>query len=258
LTHFKANKAHFLFIVLGAVFITNALIAEFIGIKIFSLEATFGFNPFTFDLFGQKGLSFQLSAGVLLWPVVFVLTDIINEYYGIKGVRLLSFLAVGMISYAFIMFFAGIQLVPAEWWITSSSHKGIPDMNNAFGVIYGQGLWIIIGSLVAFLVGQFVDVFVFQQIKKRTGEKAIWLRATGSTLISQFIDSYIVLLIAFYIGQGWPIALVLAIGSVNYIYKFIMAVVLTPVIYAIHFVIEKYLGHDLATKLKQDALLKKK
>lgn len=126
-------------------------------------------------------------------------------------------------------------------------------MNLAFSRIFGQGLWIIAGSIIAFLIGQIIDVIVFHKIRKITGEKKIWLRATGSTLISQFIDSFIVLIIAFYIGSDWDLVRVLAIGVVNYIYKFAMAILLTPVIYGVHYLIERYLGHDLSHKMKTSA-----
>ena len=241
-----------LFIILGGFFIANALIAEVIGVKIFSLESTLGFSPFSFSLLGEPGLGFSLTAGVLLWPVVFIMTDIINEYYGPKGVRFLSFLAIGLIAYAFIAFTGAIALVPPSWW--PGSNKNVPDLQNAYSAVLGQSNWIIVGSLVAFFVGQIVDVVIFHRIKKVTGEKSIWLRSTGSTLVSQLVDSYIVLMIAFYIGADWSIAKVLAIGTVNYIYKFLMAIVLTPVIYFVHNVIEKYLGHDLAKKMKRSAM----
>lgn len=253
MTQIIRHKSTKLFMVLGAFFVANALIAEFIGIKIFSLERTFGFNPANIRFFGIGSLSFELTAGVLLWPVVFIMTDVINEYFGKRGVRLLSFIAAGLITYAFIMFFMGIHLVPADWWPGSSAHKGIDDMDIAFRNVFGQSLWIIVGSLVAFLIGQLVDVLVFQRIKRITGESKIWLRATGSTLVSQFIDSFVVLFIAFYIGQGWPIQQVLAIGLINYIYKFVMAIILTPAIYGMHFIIDKYLGAELAAEMKSSA-----
>jgi uncharacterized integral membrane protein (TIGR00697 family) len=246
------DKSTRLFILLGGFFIANALIAEVIGVKIFSLEKTFGFNPFSFSMFGEKGLGFSLTAGVLLWPVVFVMTDIINEYYGPKGVRLLSFLAIGLIAYAFLAFSGAIVLTPPDWW--PGSNKNVPDLQNAYTAVLGQSNWIIVGSLIAFLVGQVVDVMVFHRIKKATGEKNMWLRSTGSTLISQLIDSYIVLMVAFYIGADWSLAKVLAIGTVNYIYKFLMAIILTPVIYGVHNLIENYLGHDLAAKMKRSAM----
>ncbi len=241
-----------LFIVLGAFFIANALIAEVIGVKIFSLESTLGFKPFSFSLLGQSGLSFSLTAGVLLWPVVFIMTDIINEYYGMRGVKFLSYIAAGLIAYAFVSFTGAIALTPPDWWI--KSYPAVPDMQQSYKGVLGQSNWIIVGSLVAFLVGQVVDVFVFHRIKSATGEKRIWLRSTGSTLVSQFIDSYVVLIIAFYWGAGWSIQQVLAIGTVNYIYKFLMAVVLTPVIYLVHNVIEKYLGKSAAHEMKLAAM----
>lgn len=252
------SKANTLFFVLAGFFITNALIAEFVGVKIFSLEQSLGFDPLSISILGIENLGFNLTAGVILWPVVFVMTDVINEYFGKAGVKRLSFLAVFLILYAFFMIYFTMELSPNEWWNLESgmlSAPLIPNMDEAYNAIFGQGLWIIFGSLIAFLVGQFVDVFVFQKIKRWTGDKKVWLRATGSTLISQFIDSYIVLIVAFYIGSDWDLVRVLAIGTVNYMYKFGMAIILTPVIYLAHYVIDNYLGQELAEKLKSEALL---
>lgn len=255
------HKPTRLFIILSGFFIANAIIAEFIGVKIFSLESTFGLNPADIKLFGGS-YSFNLTCGVLLWPVVFVMTDIINEYYGMKGVRFLSWLVVGLIAFGFLMVFLAINTVPNSWWVTSKQDAGVSDMGTAFNVIYGQGLGIIMASITAFLIGQIVDVLVFHRIKKVTGEKKIWLRATGSTLVSQLVDSFVVLMIAFYFypmwvkgnGSPWPLDQVLAICIVNYIYKFLMAIALTPVIYLIHNMIEKYLGHDQAAAMKTAAM----
>jgi len=247
------NKENRLFLILAGFFLANAIIAEFVGVKIFSLEQTLGASPLNWDILGY-GLSMELTAGVLLWPVVFIMTDVINEYYGPKGVRFLSHGAVLLISYAFIMIFVSIALVPANWWGASKAEMGIPDMQVAFTGVFGQGLWIIVGSLVAFLVGQIIDVFVFQKIKKVTGEKSIWMRATGSTLISQLIDSFIVLYIAFGLGADWTLDKIVAIGSVNYAYKFTIAILLTPVLYWVHDMIDNYLGEELSTKLKSEAM----
>lgn len=248
------DKKTKLFLILGGFFIANALIAEMIGGKIFSLEETLGLTPTYFSLFSQDNLSFNLTAGVLLWPVVFIMTDIINEYYGMKGVKFLSYLSVGLIAFAFVIIYGAIHLSPAAWWSNSYSSQGVPDAQLAFHAIMGQGLWIIIGSLVAFLIGQVLDVYVFHKIKKLTGEKKVWLRATGSTLISQGVDSFVVLFIAFYIGQDWSFAQVFAIATVNYIYKFIIAVGLTPLIYVGHKLIDKYLGKKEANAMKTLAM----
>ncbi len=252
------DKPTRLFILLAGFFVANALIAEVIGVKIFSLEDTAGIDRANINLFGSN-FSFHLTAGVLLWPVVFVMTDIINEYYGPKGVRFLSILAVGLISYAFVMFSGAISLSPSEYFTLG---KNLPDANSAYKGVLGQGMWIIIGSLAAFLIGQVLDVYIFHKIKNRTGEKNIWLRATGSTLVSQLIDSFVVLFIAFYVGrriqtnQGdpWTLHQILVTGTGNYIYKFVVAILLTPVIYLVHNRIEKYLGHDKAAAMKKAAM----
>lgn len=248
-----------LFLVLGAVFVANALIAEVIGVKIFSLEATLGWKPADWNILGNT-FSFNLTAGVLLWPVVFIMTDLINEYYGMKGVRFLSYLTVALIAYAFLIFFGAIHLTPAGFW-ANDYFKGVADSNAAYAGVLGQTQAIIIASLIAFLIGQVLDVYVFHFIKKRTGEKSIWLRATGSTFVSQFVDSFVVLFVAFYVaprltGQTnpWTFGMVMTICIGNYIYKFIMAIVLTPVIYLVHGVIEKYLGHDKAAEMKRAAM----
>lgn len=249
------SKSSNLFFLLGAFFVANAILAEFLGIKIFSLETTLGINPINISLFGFDNLSFNLTAGVLLWPVVFIMTDIINEYFGRKGVRFMSFTAAGLIGYAYLMVFLSIQLNPSDFWMERITPHGVLNMDLAFNTIFGQGLWIIIGSLIAFLVGQVVDVTVFHYLRSFTGSSKIWLRATGSTLISQFIDSFVVLFIAFYIGAGWDLKLVLAIGVVNYIYKFFVAVFLTPLLYVLHYFIDLYLGKELADKLIEEAAL---
>jgi uncharacterized integral membrane protein (TIGR00697 family) len=251
-----SHRPTFLFVVLGGFFVANALVAEFIGVKIFALEDTLGIAPFNFNLFGQEG-ALQFSAGVLLWPIVFVMTDVINEYYGKRGIRLLSFLAVGLITYAFVMIFAAIQLAPADWWVEQNTSKGVPSMQRAFSVILGQGLLIIVGSLAAFLIAQLVDVVSFHRIKEATGERMIWLRATGSTVISQFVDSFVVLAIAFKFGpelvgnvEPWSWSQLLAVGTVQYAYKFLMAVLLTPLIYVAHYFIDRFLGEAQAQEMK--------
>ena len=244
------DKSTKLFISITAFFVANALIAESIGTKIFSLEKIFGLHPVSFSMFGQSGLSFNLTCGVLLWPLEFVITDIVNEYYGPKAVRRISFTAIALISYAFLMYFLAIGVPPADFWITSS--KLVNNMQTSFNAIFGQGMRIIVGSLVAFMVSQLIDVTVFHKIKKITGDKHLWLRATGSTMISQLWDSYIVLFIAF--GGVFSWQMILAIGIMNYTYKFTMAIILTPVIVLVEKRIEKYLGKDTAHKMKRAAM----
>jgi uncharacterized integral membrane protein (TIGR00697 family) len=248
--HVSDQRTNRLFVVLAGFFLTNALLAEFVGVKIFSLEATLGIAPIEWSLFGVSG-TLNFTAGVLLWPVVFVMTDVINEYYGVKGVRLVSWVAVGFISYAFIAAYISIGLAPAGFWIEANQALGVPDIQHAYAQVYGQGLWTIIGSIVAFLIGQLVDITVFRRIRALTGEKLIWLRATGSTAVSQFIDSFVVLYIAFVLGpQQWPIPQFLAVGMVNYGYKMLAAIALIPLLYLARYLIKGYLGAAEAERLK--------
>lgn len=230
-----------LFLILGFFFLTNAIVAEFIGAKIFSLEDSLGLAKAEIRLFGDS-FNFDMTAGVLLWPFVFLLTDIINEYYGPKGVKKLSYTAVWMLIYAFIMVRIAMWLKGASFWIGSSNDKGIQDMTEAFNSVFGQGLMIILGSLVAFLIGQIVDAFIFEKIKAISKHRFIWLRATGSTVVSQFIDSYVVLIVAFYFGGNYSLTWVLQVGTINYFYKIGVAILLIPLLYAIHNVIDRYLA----------------
>jgi queuosine precursor transporter len=256
-----SNKSTKLFIILGGFFIANALIAEIMGAKIFSLEKTLGLNPVSIPIFGHS-FSFNLTAGVILWPIVFIMTDIINEYYGIKGVRFLSIFTVILIVFAFLLFQLAIQVHPADFWETGLKDKNMNSANAAYKSVLGQSQWIIVGSIFAFLLGQIIDVYVFHKIKKVTGEKSIWFRATGSTAVSQFIDSFVVLFIAFYIGprisndinSAISFSLVMSICVGNYLYKLFIAIIMTPIIYAIHHLIEKYLGIAKATEMKQMAM----
>lgn len=246
------QKRNTLFVILAGIFITNALLAEIIGVKIFSAEATLGFNPANLNILGFT-MDFNLTAGVILWPVVFITTDLINEYFGKPGVKRISYMTMILITYAFIVVFLTIMLPPASWWVDGKDADGnvIVNMDIAYSKIFGQSQRIIVGSLVAFLVGQLTDVYLFQKLRKITGSKMLWLRATGSTLVSQLIDSYVVLFIAFY--GTYSTDLIVAIGITNYIYKFIVAIVLTPVIYFGHSLIDRYLGKENASKLSEEA-----
>ena len=248
------DKPTKLFLVIVAFFVANALIAECIGGKIFSLEKLLGLKPSSFTLLGENGLSYSLTCGVLLWPLEFIITDIVNEYYGPKAVKRISIIAVSLITYAFLMFYMAMKVPAADFWFGTGKEQGVADMSLAFNAVFGQGMWIIIGSLVAFLLAQIIDVTIFHKIKKITGEKRMWLRATGSTIVSQLVDSFVVLFIAFYVGKDWTIQTVIAICLVNYSYKCFMAVILTPLIYLIKGFIEKYLGVSTAREMKQAAM----
>lgn len=251
--HLLDDRATRLFIALAAFFCVNAVLAEFIGVKIFALEDTLGIDPLAWNLFGQSG-SLNFTAGTLLWPIVFVFTDVINEFYGRRGVRMISWIAVALILYGFVFAFAAIHLAPAGWWVDAAKDQGVPDYQKAFAAVFGQGLWTIGGSVIAFLLGQLIDVSVFHRIRRATGERFVWLRATGSTAVSQLVDSFVVLYIAFVLGpQQWPTSLFMAVSTVNYAYKMLAAIALIPLIYLMRRAIIGYLGAARADQLRREA-----
>ncbi len=253
MNHTTEEKKNRLFILLAALFLTNAIVAELIGVKIFSGESTLGLEPAHLNILGFT-MDFNLTAGAVIWPIVFITSDLINEYFGKPGIKRISYLAAFFIAYSFIVIFITIKLPPAQFWLDGNSKDPTGNyfnMDFAFNKILGQGQRIIIGSLSAFLIGQLVDVYVFQRLRKLTGPKMLWLRATGSTLVSQFIDSFVVLYIAF--SGLYPNQQIIATGLTNYIYKFFVAILLTPVIYIGHNLIDRYLGKAEADRLADEA-----
>ena len=214
---FKTKK-EIVFIILAGIFITNAIVAELIGGKLIHI------GPFV------------MSMGIVPWPIVFLTTDLINEYFGEKGVRKLSFIAAGLISYSFIILLVAINIPAAT---------GISPVNDSqFSAVFGQSMWIIVGSIAAFLISQLIDVSLFWYLKKRTGESKIWLRTTGSTVVSQVFDSFIVLGIAFWLPGKIDTTTFISSALTGYTFKLCVAVVLTPMIYLGHHWIKKYLSTE--------------
>jgi uncharacterized integral membrane protein (TIGR00697 family) len=249
------RKRQRLFLFLCGIFLTNALIAEIIGSKIFSVEALLGIPPVQIPIGGQR-FDFNMTAGVVLWPVVFVMSDVINEYFGRKGVRRISFLTAGFIVYTFVVVYIATVLPPANFWmdINNTDSSGNPfNINEAYSRIFQQGMGIMVGSTTAFLIGQLLDVVVFTWLRKLTKGKYIWLRATGSTVFSQLIDSFVVIGIAFYVFGDWTLQQIFSVGSVNYIYKGIVAILMTPLIYLAHYLIDRYLGEENAARMVKEA-----
>lgn len=212
------SKKDIVFVILAGIFITNAVVAELIGGKLIQV------GPFV------------MSIGILPWPVLFLTTDLINEYFGEKGVKKLSYITACLIAYAFIILLLAL-LVPAA--------KGISPVNDSqFYAVFGQSMWIIAGSIIAFLVSQLIDVTVFWFFKNRTGERKIWLRTTGSTVVSQLFDSFIVLGIAFWLPGKINFDTFLSSAIIGYTFKLGIAILLTPLIYLGHHLIKKYLQEE--------------
>lgn len=217
---FKTKK-DIVYIILAGIFITNAIVAELTGGKLIQI------GPFI------------MSIGILPWPIVFITTDIINEHFGRDGVKKLSFITAGLIAYCILILFIGTK-IPA--FVTGETVN-----DEQFYAVFGQGLFIMVASIIAFLVSQLIDVSIFWFLRNKTGKKMIWLRSTGSTVISQLIDSFIVSGIAFWMTGKITTSQYLNMSFTGYTFKLILAVVLTPLIYLGHYLIEKYL-HEPKTK----------
>lgn len=209
------SKKDLVYVILAGIFITNAVVAELIGGKLIYV------GPYL------------MSIGILPWPVVFVTTDLINEYFGEKGVRKLSLITACLIAYCFVLLFFALKIpaVKGDGLVTDSQ----------FHAVFGQSMWIIVGSITAFLVSQLIDVSIFHFFKKKTGNKMIWLRSTGSTVISQLFDSFIVLGIAFWMTGKISTTDYIASAFTGYFVKLIIAILLTPLIYLGHSIIEKHI-----------------
>ena len=221
------SKKQWLFVFLAGLFITNAVTAELISNKLIEI-------PFSFDLFGNQFGPFVTIVGILPWPVVFLLTDLLNEFYGYEAVRKLSWITAILIAYCFLIVGLSMNIPAVE----------IPGSNlsddAAFNKVFGQAQMVIVGSICAFLVSQILDASLFSWIKSKTGERFIWLRSTGSTLISQLIDSYIVLYIGFVLPGTLSFNDFMTIAPTNYVLKIVIAILLTPLIYLGHFIIRRF------------------
>ena len=227
-----------LFVVCAAVFLTALVVAEATASKFFTAFDL----PFPIQILGQEFTSVIMTAGVIAFPVTFIVTYLMNEYFGKKGIRFVTWIGMIMIIFEFAL----LQIAMA---VPTSSISPVPD--DAFNVVFGASGRVIFGSLVAYVIGQLADITLFHWLRGLTKGKHLWLRATGSTFGSQFLDTFIVLLVAF-AGQ-LSFQEIVAITLFNYSYKFIIAILITPVIYAAHWVMDNYLGKEEAAQLIEQA-----
>jgi uncharacterized integral membrane protein (TIGR00697 family) len=197
------RKQH-LYLWLGGLFITALIVADLIGGRFFRIG------------------SVDLSVGMLAFPLTFVLTDVINEFYGTTGARRITYVGLGTAIFAFIIINVALALPP--------SPKGLPD--DVFRNVFGWSRRLYVASLFAYLLGQLSDITVFALFRRVTGHRLIWLRATGSTVISQVLDT-IVVNVVLLAGKEPPSAITRIVVH-SYITKLVAAVVLTPLIYAAH------------------------
>jgi len=197
------RKQH-LYLWLAGIFVTALLIGDLTGGRYFRVG------------------SFDLSAGMLLFPITFVLTDVVNEFYGPVGAKRITFLGLGLAGLAFLFINVVLALPPSK--------IGLP--SEAVTQVLGSSRRVYIGSLAAYLIGQLSDIAIFGVFRRLTGHRMIWLRATGSTLISQAIDTLVVN--AIFLGGTQPIPTIARVMVTAYVLKIVFAVGLTPVIYAAH------------------------
>jgi len=224
---FLKSKRETLFMVLAGIFITCAIVAELISCKFINI-----------------GL-FDIIAGILPWPVVFLATDIMNEFYGKYAVKKLTYITAGLIVLMFLLTNAAIA-------IPATAHSPVSD--EIFNKVFGNASAVAVGSIVAFLISQVVDIWAFWLMHKLTKGKYIWLRSTGSTVISQLVDSFMVLFVGFFLLQRrMTFTEVLEYTVKGYSTKLMLAIVLTPVIYLGHFAIKRYLGDEASDKLEHQS-----
>ena len=202
-----------LYLILGLLFVTSLVVSNLIFKKFFY------YYPFDFSIFGVK--IFEISVGILPYPITFLITDLISEIYGKKkanevvvGGIFASFFAMGIIYVA--------NAAPATDWS--------PVTDNLFSTVFGSTAIAVLASMLAYLFAQFVDIQIYHFWKKLTQGKHLWLRNNCSTFLSQFIDTATVLLLLCSFGEiDWDLfgGLLLA----GFLFKVIIAALDTPFLY---------------------------
>lgn len=221
-----------LFVWLSAVFVTCLLMANVLGVKLFRVDVELG---------PLGTIPVEHTVGLLPFPITFLLTDLLNEYYGKRAARQVAILAfcMALLAYGLIAMARAFPIL-----------EGIPGTADAanFEAIFGASSLMYIASVVAFLIGSLIDISLFSVFKRATGGRLVWLRTTGSTVVSQLFDSFVVTFMFFVVLQsltgGTPADLGFVFGTAltGYILKFFIAVAMTPIIYAGRWFISTHFG----------------
>ena len=185
----------------------------------------------SFHLFGREWI---FSVGQIAFPVTFILTDILNEFYGRKVVRRVTFLALAMVGLTLVIIYIAGKL---PWWSVTASDTWTGVRPPEFKIIFTQARDIQLASMAAFLISNLVDISMFFVIKKATGNRFLWLRATGSTAVSQLIDTAVITGLVF--GKQLEFGQYVSIVLTSYVIKLVAAIGVTPIIYALHALIER-------------------
>lgn len=171
------------------------------------------------------------------FPVTFLLTDVLNEFYGKRAARFITLVGFAMAVLAFLIIFVG-GAIPIADFTKDPSWGGVTEAS--FATVFLGSQRMIVASLAAYLVAQFVDIGVFHLLKGWTSGKHLWLRASGSTVISQLVDTLVITSVAWVGVLPWPKITDIVISA--YGLKVCIAVALTPAIYACHAVAERWIG----------------
>jgi uncharacterized integral membrane protein (TIGR00697 family) len=245
-------REHALAYVLCALFVGFFVAAEVLGGKLIRFTL-FGIGPK--DLGLGDGVEFAATAGILAFPLTFVMTDIVNEYFGRPIVKLFTWIAIAVNLLLQPVIRAAIA-VPAISFTPGISDQ---DMQRGFEIALGQTTSIVVASLCAFAIAQWLDVQVFTWLRRNTGGKYLWLRAQGSTIVSQIVDTFVVIYLAFVFipmatgATPWSFVDAFSVSLTNYVYKFVIAVGITPLLYLVHVAVDGYLGKEAAEALVRHA-----
>ena len=232
-----------IYLILGLFFAAITVTAESIGPKIVDVHLLLPFLKYL-PFFNSRTLN--ISAGVILWPLVFILTDIISHYFGKKGVMQISYITVFLLIMVFSIYYMASAMPPAKFWVEVNARNNNFNINQAYSLIFMQSTKIIFGSLIAFIASQIIDATIYHRLRAITNEKLLWMRALVSTFFSQLIDSYTVITIAFYIMGDWSLSQIYEVGTSQFVFKLLIAVLLTPFLYIVHYVIDIYLGKEIS------------
>lgn len=249
----SAARRQALLVALCALFVGFFVTAELLGAKLWSFTLA-GLGPRDLGLEGER---FVATAGILAFPLTFILTDSVNEYFGVRVVRLFTFAAIGVNVILQAVVQAAIR-VPA---VSFTPGVEAAEVQRAYELSLGQSWAIVAGSLVAFALGQMLDVHVFTWLRRRTGGRWLWLRAQGSTVVSQLVDTFVVIFLAFVVlpaafdagSTRMSTDQALEVSLTNYVYKFAIAVAITPLLYVVHALVDLYLGREAAHALAEEA-----
>ena len=238
-----------LLLILCALMVAFFVTGDLVGAKLFEFTLA-GLLPKHFGLGDGK---FVATIGILYFPLTFILTDIINEYFGRRVVRTLTFIAIGVLLLLQPVILASIHATTVSFNPAVSKEV----MHQSFATVLGPAWAIVAGSCTAFLIGQLLDVMVFEKLRRLTKGRMLWLRAQGSTLVSQFIDSFVVIFLAFVIipkltgcAEPWSVSGAAMVSLTNYVIKAVIAVAITPTLYVVHFMVELWLGRTESERLK--------